>query len=98
MAKKVTERPSKRGAIAEILPSGGRKGDTVPLAVGRGYNFHEFVCHLGNVGSYKVERPLTEAGSAWRWSPFAFTDLAQLPAVGPACALGRKRPTVTPGT
>ncbi len=50
MAKKVTELPSKRGAIAEIMPSGGRKGDTVPLAVERRYNFLEFGCHLENVG------------------------------------------------
>ena len=39
--------PSKRGRIAEIMPSDGRKGDRVPLAVGREYHFHEFGCHLG---------------------------------------------------
>ncbi len=27
--------PSKRGPIAKIMPSGGSKGDTVPLAVER---------------------------------------------------------------
>ena len=28
----------------------GCKGDTVPMAVGRWYELHEFGCHLGNVG------------------------------------------------
>ena len=27
------------------------KGDAVPLAVDQWYDFHEFGCHLGNVGS-----------------------------------------------
>ena len=41
-------------------PNGGRslksghrmaaKGDAVPLAVDQWYDFHEFGCHLGNVG------------------------------------------------
>ena len=26
------------------------KGDAVPLAVDQWYDFHEFGCHLGNVG------------------------------------------------
>lgn len=26
------------------------EGDTVPLAVGRWYNFHKFGCYLANVG------------------------------------------------
>ncbi len=50
MARKMTEWPSKRWPIAKIMPSDGCKWDTVPLAVGRWYNFHEFGCHLGNVG------------------------------------------------
>ncbi len=47
MARKMTEWPSKRGLITKIVPSDGCKGDTVPLAVGRCYNFHEFGGHLG---------------------------------------------------
>ena len=35
---------------AKIMPSDGCKGDTIPLAVGKWYDFHEFGCHLGNVG------------------------------------------------
>ncbi len=50
MTRKMTEWPSKRGPITKIMPSDGCKGDTVPLAVGRWYNLHEFGCHLGNVG------------------------------------------------
>ena len=50
MARKMTERPSKRGPIPKIMPSDGCKGDTVPLAVGRRYHFDEFGCRLGNVG------------------------------------------------
>ena len=46
----MTEWPSKRGPITKIMPSDGCKGDTVPLAVGKWYDFHEFGCHLGNVG------------------------------------------------
>ncbi len=36
--------------IAKIMPSDGCKGDTIPLAVEKWYDFHEFGCHLGNVG------------------------------------------------
>ncbi len=50
MARKMTEWPSKRGSIAKIMPSDGCKGNTVPLAVGKWYEFHEFGCYLGNVG------------------------------------------------
>jgi hypothetical protein len=50
MTRKMTEWPSKRGPITKIMPSDGCKGDTVPLAVDQGYDFHEFGCHLGNVG------------------------------------------------
>ncbi len=32
------------------MPSDGCKGDTVPSAVERWYDFPEFGCHLGNVG------------------------------------------------
>ena len=50
MARKMTEWPSKRRPLTKIKPSDGCKGDTVPLAVGRSYNFHEFGGYLGNVG------------------------------------------------
>ncbi len=49
MARKITEWPSKRRPITKIMPSDGCKGDTIPLAVGKCYDFHEFGCHLGNI-------------------------------------------------
>ena len=52
MARKMTEWPSKRGPITKIMPSDGCIGDTVPLAVGKWYEFHEFGWHMGNVGYY----------------------------------------------
>ena len=52
MAKKMTEWPSKRGPITKIMPSDGCIGDTVPLAVGKWYDFHEFGWYMGNVGQY----------------------------------------------
>ena len=52
MARKMTEWPSKRGPITKIMPSDGCIGDTVPLAVGKWYEFHEFGWHMGNVGLY----------------------------------------------
>ncbi len=42
--------PSNRGPISKFMPSDGCKGETIPLAVGEWYDFHEFGCHLGNVG------------------------------------------------
>ena len=51
MVRKMTEWPSKRGPITKIMPSDGCEGDTVPSAVGRWSDFHEFGCPLGNVGS-----------------------------------------------
>ena len=39
MARKMTEWPSKRGPITKIMPSDGCIGDTVPLAVGKWYDF-----------------------------------------------------------
>ncbi len=50
MAVNTGKWPSKRGPIAKIMPSGGCKGDTVPLVVGRWYDFPEFGGYLGNVG------------------------------------------------
>ncbi len=35
---------------AKLRPSDGCKGDGVPLAVERWYDFHGFGWHLGNVG------------------------------------------------
>ena len=52
MARKMTEWPSKRGPITKIMPSDGCIGDTVPLAVGKWYEFHEFGWYMGNVGLY----------------------------------------------
>ena len=51
MARKMTEWPSKRGPITKIMPSDGCIGDTVPLAVGKWYDFREFGWYMGNVGS-----------------------------------------------
>ena len=51
MARKMTEWPSKRGPITKFMPSDGCIGDTVPLAVGKWYDFHEFGWYMGNVGS-----------------------------------------------
>ena len=53
MARKMTEWPSKRGPITKIMPSDGCIGDTVPLAVGKWYDFHEFGWYMGNVGLYQ---------------------------------------------
>ena len=52
MARKMTAWPSKRGPITKIMPSDGCIGDTVPLAVGKWYDFHEFGWYMGNVGLY----------------------------------------------
>ena len=52
MARKMTEWPSKRGPITKIMPSDGCIGDTVPLAVGKWYDFHEFGWYMGNVGLF----------------------------------------------
>ena len=60
MARKMTEWPSKRGPITKIMPSDGCIGDTVPLAVGKWYDFHEFGWYMGNVG------PITGRGSDFR--------------------------------
>ncbi len=73
MARKMTEWPSKRGPITKIMPSDGCIGDTVPLAVGKWYEFHEFGWYMGNVGEgYRecgsevmtVRREQTATGSA----------------------------------
>ena len=51
MAGNLAKWPSKREPVTKIMPSDGCKGDTVPLAMGQWYDFHEFGCHLGNADS-----------------------------------------------
>ena len=58
MARKMTEWPSKRGPITKIMPSDGCIGDTVPLAVGKWYDFHEFGWYMGNVVTLKYQMNL----------------------------------------
>ena len=61
MARKMTEWPSKRGPITKIMPSDGCIGDTVPLAVGKWYDFHEFGWYMGNVGQGNKARSKVRA-------------------------------------
>ena len=60
MARKMTEWPSKRGPITKIMPSDGCIGDTVPLAVGKWYEFHEFGWYMGNVGLKLLRKEVTK--------------------------------------
>ena len=60
MARETTKWPSTRWPITKIMSSDGCNGDTVPLAVGKWYDFHEFGWYMGNVGSvlpclYEIE-------------------------------------------
>ena len=50
MAEYLVKWPSGREPVSKIRPSDGCGRDAVPLAVEGWYNFHEFGCHLGNVG------------------------------------------------
>jgi hypothetical protein len=50
MAENLGKWPSKRGPISKIRPSDGCGRDAALLVVGKWYDFHEFGCHLGNVG------------------------------------------------
>ena len=68
MARKMTEWPSKRGPITKIMPSDGCIGDTVPLAVGKWYEFHEFGWYMGNVGLKWADIWLRFALSTWQIS------------------------------
>ena len=61
MARKMTEWPSKGGPITKIMPSDGCIGDTVPLAVGKWCDFHEFGWYMGNVRLSDVA-PKTQTG------------------------------------
>ena len=51
MARKTAIWPSTRRPNFNNMPLEGCTGETVPLAVGRWYDFHEFGWHLGDVGS-----------------------------------------------
>jgi hypothetical protein len=76
MPREMTEWPFKRGPIAKIIQSDGRKGDTVPFAAGRWYDFPEFECHLGNVDSSGHPENLGSDGQAAirpRWPAITFT-------------------------
>ena len=50
MTRKLVEWASEHGQITKITPSDARGRNAVLLAVERCYDFHEFECHLGNVG------------------------------------------------
>ncbi len=60
------------------MPSDGCKGDTVPLEMGPGYDFHEVGCHLGNVGQNKP-------GSARTWARFRITGAKRVSHAVPGC-------------
>ncbi len=49
MARETTKWPSTRWPITKIMSSDGCKGNRLPWR-GPWYDFHEFGCHLGNVG------------------------------------------------
>ena len=51
MARETTKWPSTRWPITKIMSSDGCNGNRVPLEMGPWYDFREFGCHLGNVGS-----------------------------------------------
>ena len=81
MARKMTEWPSKRGPITKIMPSDGCIGDTVPLAVGKWYDFHEFGWYMGNVGltKYLPSQPMPSAQgliSSTVWPTFRLQNRA----------------------
>ncbi len=48
MAENMDKWASEHGQITKIRPSDGCKGGTVPLAVGKWYDFHKFQWHLEN--------------------------------------------------
>ena len=68
MARETTKWPSTRWPITKIMSSDGCNGNRVPLEMGPWYDFREFGCHLGNVGS---------EGSSWANSPIQ-TQIIQL--------------------
>ena len=89
MARKMTEWPSKRGPITKIMPSDGCIGDTVPLAVGKWYEFHEFGWHMGNVG---LSYPSKFTSDAEFISSF-IEEVGKNMETKSAIALGSSRPT-----
>ena len=56
MAENLGKWPSGRGRVSKIGQSDGFGRDAVPLAVEQWYDFHEFGCHLGNVGYNELAR------------------------------------------
>ena len=74
MARKMTEWPSKRGPITKIMPSDGCIGDTVPLAVGKWYEFHEFGWYMGNVGLVTTEKGISYSIDDSCFSAIIFTN------------------------
>ena len=61
MARETTKWPSTRWPITKIMSSDGCKGNRIPLEIGPWYHFHEFGCHLGNVGlNAMVKSSITE--------------------------------------
>jgi hypothetical protein len=78
MTREMTEWPSKCGPITKIMQSNGCKGDTVPFAVGRWYDFSKFGCHLANVDSSGHPGNLGSDGQAairpW-WPTITFIPL-----------------------
>ena len=77
MARKMTEWPSKRGPITKIMPSDGCIGDTVPLAVGKWYDFHEFGWYMGNVGYQSSEGEVEPSTGSSHLSMFRLNDRSQ---------------------
>ena len=62
MARETTKWPSTRWPITKIMSSDGCNGNRVPLEMGPWYDFREFGCHLGNVGSYE-----SDVIQGWPW-------------------------------
>ena len=50
MPTNLAETVPEQGTIIKIRLSDGCGRNAVPLAVDQWYDFHEFGCHLGNVG------------------------------------------------
>ena len=50
MTRKLTVWPFENDQTKKVGPSDGCRGNAVPLAVGKWYDFHEIGWHLGNVG------------------------------------------------
>ena len=82
MARKMTEWPSKRGPITKIMPSDGCIGDTVPLAVGKWYDFHEFGWYMGNVGYFKNSLEVRDREAADEVVPIVEVEMISMNANG----------------